>query len=112
MHIYKRFLRPLRIASLVLISCLMMQVPLWAAGEDSQDQTFKELDDLFRNARLDLKAPSLLYGVVAKGELAYSGRFGQAMLSGESEPTDQTAFRIASMTKMMTVSILAWKIPP
>ena len=94
------------VALLALISCVMMQVPLWAADENSQDETFSAIDDLLRDARLDLKAPSIVYGVVANGELVHSGGFGQAVLSDESAPTDQTAYRIASMTKMMTALLV------
>jgi len=106
MHKHNPFFRRPWVALLVLISCLMLQVPLWASGENSRGELFEELDDLFRNARLDLKAPSLVYGVVVKGELAHSGRFGQAMRSSESVPTNQTAYRIASMTKMMTALLV------
>jgi D-alanyl-D-alanine-carboxypeptidase/D-alanyl-D-alanine-endopeptidase len=106
MHRHKFIFRRPRFAVLMLFSCLMMQGPLWASDEINQAKTFKELDDLFRNAHLDVKAPSLVYGVVAGGELIHSGRFGQAKLSSESTPTDQTAYRIASMTKMMTALLV------
>ena len=106
MHFLKLIFRGTCVALLVLILCLVMQVPLWAFGETDSQGTFKELDDLFSKARLDLKAPSLVYGVVVNGELAHSGSFGQALLSDESMPTDQTAYRIASMTKMMTALLV------
>ena len=72
MQMHKLKSRRSSVALLTLISCLMMQAPLWAADENSQDETLNAIDDLFRNARLDLKAPSIVYGMVANGELVHS----------------------------------------
>lgn len=98
-------MRP-RTVLFLLMSCLLVHGPVLAADEDSQNEVFEGLDELFRNARLDLKAPSLVYGVVANGKLVHSGHYGRAVLSSESKPTDQTAYRIASMTKMMTALLV------
>ena len=50
-------------------------------------------------------APSLVYGVLDGGELVDSDGFGSATLGGPS-PTVDTAYRIASMTKSFTATVL------
>jgi CubicO group peptidase (beta-lactamase class C family) len=49
--------------------------------------------------------PGLAYGIVADGELAYSGGAGEA-LAGGPVPDAGTAFRIASMTKSFTAALI------
>jgi CubicO group peptidase (beta-lactamase class C family) len=91
-----------------LLLFLMLALPVvpQATADDGAAAVFAELDALFSAARLDIKAPSLVYGVVAGGEAVHSGHFGQARLDPAAAPTDRTAYRIASMTKMMTALLV------
>src|ERR1700733_1592016 len=49
--------------------------------------------------------PGLAYGVVAGGVLAHSGGLGERWLGGP-RPDAGTVFRIASMTKSFTASLI------
>jgi CubicO group peptidase (beta-lactamase class C family) len=49
--------------------------------------------------------PGLAYGVVADGELAHSGGVGERRAGGPAPDAD-TVFRIASMTKSFTASVV------
>lgn len=49
--------------------------------------------------------PSVAYGVVAGGELVHAGGVGERYIGG-SAPTASTAYRIASMTKSFTASVI------
>ncbi|MGF1455198.1 MAG: serine hydrolase domain-containing protein [Alphaproteobacteria bacterium] len=64
------------------------------------------LDALFKAAQLDLRAPGLVYGVVTNGELAHIRSFGVRDREAGTPVTPRTAFRIASMTKMMTALLI------
>jgi D-alanyl-D-alanine-carboxypeptidase/D-alanyl-D-alanine-endopeptidase len=87
--------------AIVIAAMLVIGVTPSLASETESD-FFAELDLLMAKSRLDIKAPALVYGVVANGQLAHSGGFGLRSLPAGPAPDNQTAFRIASMTKMMT----------
>lgn len=104
----KRRARSRKILSGIALLAAVMATsiaPLWAAGEEA-DADFKQLDTLFEKARLDLKAPALVYGIVANGSLVHEGGFGLRQLGTNSLADQHTAFRIASMTKMMTALLV------
>ncbi len=95
-----------RIAGVAAILALHSIFALPVMSQERGAATFSTLDQLFSDAHLDIKAPSLVYGVVADGELMHSGRFGEADLQSAKPPTDRSAYRIASMTKMMTALLV------
>ncbi|MEO0399527.1 MAG: serine hydrolase domain-containing protein [Pseudomonadota bacterium] len=60
------------------------------------------LDAMFGAARYDIGAPGLVYGVVSDGKLQHVKSFGVRNVETGAPVTPKAAFRIASMTKMMT----------
>ncbi|MEM8635728.1 MAG: serine hydrolase domain-containing protein [Pseudomonadota bacterium] len=76
-----------------------------AEGEAS-GETFTEIDELFEDALLDVKAPGLVYGVIVDGEVKRIKSFGIRERASGSAIDGDTAFRIASMTKMMTALLI------
>ncbi|MEM1141883.1 MAG: serine hydrolase domain-containing protein [Pseudomonadota bacterium] len=76
------------------------------AGESLNSETSKsvlvQLDALVNDARLDIRAPGAVYGVVANGETVHLKAFGQRRIETDEAVSTTSAFRIASMTKMMT----------
>ena len=67
-----------------------------------QQPLFQNLDPILTKFAADRHAPGLILGIVADGRLAYARAIGcRSVRSGEPVTVD-TAFRIASMTKMFT----------
>ncbi|MEM8985251.1 MAG: serine hydrolase domain-containing protein [Pseudomonadota bacterium] len=66
-----------------------------------------DLDEIFERVRLDARAPGLVYGVVANGELLHWRGAGVRNLETGKPVAKDTPFRIASMTKMMTAQLVA-----
>lgn len=66
----------------------------------------RELDAMFETARLDLRAPGLVYGVVSREGMLHVRSYGVRDLESGAPVTEKTAFRIASMTKMMTALLV------
>ena len=65
-----------------------------------------ELDAMYDETRLDLRAPGLIYGIVVDDKLAHVRAFGVRDLETGAPVRTDTAFRIASMTKMMTALLV------
>ena len=78
------------------------------AAEKSKENAklFSELDLEFEKARLDLRAPGIVYGVILDGELAHMRGFGVRRTDTNAPVRGKTAFRIASMTKMMAALLI------
>lgn len=96
-----------------LLSVLLVCVGCFAAisseaSEKSKENAklFSELDLKFDRARLDLRAPGMIYGVILDGELAHIRGFGVRRTVSNAPVRGKTAFRIASMTKMMTALLI------
>jgi CubicO group peptidase (beta-lactamase class C family) len=65
------------------------------------------IDRIFADWRLDAHSPGLVYGIVAGGRLVHVNAFGVQDIETRRSVTDDTLFRIASMTKAFTaLSIL------
>lgn len=101
------FLRTLARAALLLVgaTALLVGAPS-AAGAASFARHADEIDAIFEKAQLDLRAPGLVYGVVADGRLVHVRGFGERNLETGAPVNKDAAFRIASMTKMMTGLII------
>ena len=93
------------------ILCLMLFVAgadLAAAEEtpvaavDDWNRTLRDIDALFAKFAADTHAPGLVYGVVRDGKLAHVHAIGVQDLKSKVPVTDETVFRIASMTKSFT----------
>ena len=66
----------------------------------------EELDAMFAAAQLDVRAPGLVYGVVDRDNMLRVRGYGVRDLESGAPATADTAFRIASMTKMMTALLV------
>ncbi len=88
--------------ALIALGAAAMMYGAGRADDGDIGSHTETLDELFKSARLDLRAPGLIYGVVADGQLAHMQSFGVQDLDSGAPVTAQTVFRIASMTKMMT----------
>ncbi|HAQ18595.1 MAG TPA: serine hydrolase [Prolixibacteraceae bacterium] len=68
----------------------------------SLEATFPVIDKLFSNYAKQNHFPGLVYGLVVDGKLVHKGSIGYSNLSKETLADNNTAFRIASMTKSFT----------
>ncbi len=62
------------------------------------------LEDIFRRFAEEAGVPGLAFGVVAGGRLVHHGHLGMADRAGGQAVQEDTAFRIASMTKSLTAA--------
>lgn len=84
-----------------------MLAPMLSLAEGELPQEFaSDLDQMFEAARLDLRAPGLVYGIVDRDRILRMRAFGVRDLESGSPVSADTAFRIASMTKMMTALLV------
>jgi CubicO group peptidase (beta-lactamase class C family) len=63
---------------------------------------FPEIDTLFRDYAAAVHIPGAAWGIVIDGELAHTGVLGYRDVPSKSPVTEDTVFRIASMTKSFT----------
>jgi len=68
----------------------------------SIEATFPVIDELFRNYAKQNHFPGLVYGLVVDGNLVHTGSIGYSNLPEQILADNNTAFRIASMTKSFT----------
>ncbi|KXI27212.1 serine hydrolase domain-containing protein [Paraglaciecola hydrolytica] len=94
------------VVNTILAAVILFSFSALSLSKEPQKKIFNELDELFEKARLDIKAPSLVFGVVTDEGLVHSRGFGSRTLPDGTAPDNQTAFRIASMTKMMTALLV------
>ena len=64
---------------------------------------FPTIDDIFGHYAKDKHIPGMIWGVVIDGQLAHVGTFGVQDLKTRVPVSENTVFRIASMTKSFTV---------
>ncbi|MGC8474128.1 MAG: serine hydrolase, partial [Candidatus Dormibacteria bacterium] len=57
------------------------------------------LEEIFRRFAEEAGVPGLAFGVVAGGRLVHQGQLGMGDYAGGQAVREDTAFRIASMTK-------------
>lgn len=76
-------------------------------GGKRLEDAFPVVDKLFRDYAVRNHYPGLVYGIVSGGKLVFSGATGYTELQKKSPATNQSDFRIASMTKsFVSVAIL------
>ena len=95
--------------SVLLVSLACAAGVAQAAQELSAQaaDVFAEIDRTFDEYRLDTHVPGLIYGVVIDGRLVHAKGLGVQDLETNRPVTNDTLFRIASMTKSFTaLSIL------
>src|SRR5690349_9262206 len=64
--------------------------------------TFSQIEQLFRGFAEQRHVPGLSFGIVANGDLVYSGGFGLRNVAEQAPVSADSVFRIASMTKSIT----------
>jgi CubicO group peptidase (beta-lactamase class C family) len=67
---------------------------------------FDRIDDLARRFAENGRQPGFAYGIVVDGELAHTGGQGERVLGAGQVPDQDTVFRIASMSKSFTASVI------
>jgi CubicO group peptidase (beta-lactamase class C family) len=67
---------------------------------------FDEIDALAERFAEGGRQPGFAYGIVIDGELAHIGGQGERVLGGGQVPDADTVFRIASMSKSFTASVI------
>ncbi|HUO32751.1 MAG TPA: serine hydrolase domain-containing protein [Bryobacteraceae bacterium] len=67
------------------------------------ESAFPDVDQIFRRYAAERKIPGMVWGVVIDGRLAHVASTGVRDRSSDAPVTDDTEFRIASMTKSFTV---------
>ncbi|HEY5692016.1 MAG TPA: serine hydrolase domain-containing protein [Cyclobacteriaceae bacterium] len=63
---------------------------------------FPIADKIFQEYAEKYHFPSIVYGIVADGELIHTGTYGEANRETKAKPTTKTLYRIASMSKSFT----------
>lgn len=91
--------RHLRIQSLVLLGCLFLSP---VAGQDTESDFSKDLDQLAHRAMQDNWVPGAVVVVVQGDKTLYLGGFGMADVEQQRKVTKDTAFYVASSTKSFT----------
>ena len=66
-------------------------------------QALPEVDKIFARYYEQRQTPGLVYGLVVDGQLVHTKSFGVLDVEAKAPVTEDTAFRIASMTKSFTV---------
>lgn len=68
--------------------------------------TEDQVNDMFRGFAERAKTPGLVYAVILDGEITYSGGFGFTDLSNNIPVSNQSLFRVASMSKVITAQAI------
>lgn len=96
-----------RFSAAVLAVSIALSTGINVAGQQSDrvkqlSAAFPEIDRLFSDFATRGHVPGIAYGILIDGVLVHTGRAGVRELAGKSPVTDDTVFRIASMTKSFT----------
>jgi CubicO group peptidase (beta-lactamase class C family) len=73
---------------------------------DRVPMDFTRVDELAADFDARGRQPGIAYGIVIDGELAHAGGTGERVLGTEKAPDADTVFRIASMSKSFTASVI------
>jgi CubicO group peptidase (beta-lactamase class C family) len=66
------------------------------------EHIFALLDQRFSSYKVDKNIPGVAYGLIKDGELIHFNGFGETVIDSGESPTQESVFRIASMTKSFT----------
>ena len=66
------------------------------------EHIFALLDQRFSSYKVDKNIPGVAYGLIKGGELIHFNGFGETVIDSGESPTQESVFRIASMTKSFT----------
>ena len=103
----KRTHRPGVRTLLVTLACVAGASPSPQALRAQSPDLLANIDRVFEAYRLDAHIPGMVYGIVIDGRLVHAKGLGVQDVDSKRPVTEQTLFRIASMTKSFTaLSIL------
>ena len=103
----KRTHRPGVRTLLVTLACVAGASPSPQALRAQSPDLLANIDRVFEAYRLDAHIPGMVYGIVIDGRLVHVKGLGVQDVDSKRPVTEQTLFRIASMTKSFTaLSIL------
>ena len=88
-----------------LASLLVLAIATNTFAQVNQD-SFKKLDGLFSEQVKNKKSPSYSVAVVQNGVVAYAKSFGMANLEDEVSAAPNTVYRIGSITKQFTATMI------
>ena len=97
-----------RFSGAVLAATIALATGVGISGQPQSDRVrqlstaFSEIDGLFSAFAERGHVPGITYGILIDGQLVHTGRAGVRELAGKTPITDETVFRIASMTKSFT----------
>ena len=60
----------------------------------------------FELLRAEMEIPGIAFGLIQEGALVYSAGLGESIVGSGIQPTSNTVFRIASMTKSFTAKAI------
>ncbi|MEM7661091.1 MAG: serine hydrolase domain-containing protein [Pseudomonadota bacterium] len=107
MHVFTVSLWYLKgIATALVLSSTIGSSAVAQSVETIGDETLAAVDQAFSDTVLDTGAPGLIYGVVLRDGTVETNAFGARDLETRAEIDGDTAFRIASMTKMLTALLV------
>jgi CubicO group peptidase (beta-lactamase class C family) len=97
-----------RFRGAILAATIALATGVGISGQQQSDRVrqlssaFPEIDRLFSAFAERGHVPGITYGILIDGQLVHTGRAGVRELAGKTPVTDETVFRIASMTKSFT----------
>src|SRR4029077_4122476 len=97
-----------RFSGAILAATIALATGVGISGQQRSDRvrqlstTFPEIDRLFSAFAERGHVHGINYGILIDGQLVHTGRAGVRELAGKTPITDETVFRIASMTKSFT----------
>ncbi|TAK17058.1 MAG: class A beta-lactamase-related serine hydrolase [Acidobacteria bacterium] len=97
-----------QLSSTIVAAALALAAGAGVEGRAQSDRVrqlsaaFPDIDRLFADFAERGHVPGITYGVLIDGQLVHTGRAGVRELAGKTPITDDTVFRIASMTKSFT----------
>jgi CubicO group peptidase (beta-lactamase class C family) len=78
---------------------LLLNVCFLSKVVQAQQADASIIDHLYKEYANENHCPATVYAIVDKDKIIYSGHFGLSNIEKNYDASDQTAFRIASMTK-------------
>lgn len=94
--------RTTHLASLLFVASITSAI----AQAQVSESNFKKLDALFADRVAKKASPSYVVAVVQQGKVVYAKGFGLANLEDNVEATSSTVYRIGSITKQFTATMI------
>jgi len=105
----------IRSHAVALLYSLCLALFITACGGSPDPESFEKpllkpeaaaIDSYFEQQLKTRSIPGLSVAILAEGELLYEGHYGSTQLGSSSSPTAQTAYQLASMSKILTGTLV------